>query len=106
MSPKEQERGRNPCLHAPSLIQALVQSLGYDHSKAVLHNDLHPWNIMLDFTARGIPRIGILVWGLAMRAGVEHRPTNITNALEHRIQPWRADELLDAKNPCPWSFAS
>ena len=62
--------------------------------------------MMLDFTAGGVPRIGLIDWGLAMRVGLEHRPTNITNPLEHKIRPWRADELLDAQSPCPWTYGT
>lgn len=40
---------------------------------------LQSWNIMIDFTIAGIPCIGIIDWGLALRAGVEQRPIKITN---------------------------
>lgn len=105
-SEEELQRGHNVCLHAPSLIHAFVQALAYAHGEGIIHNDLHPWNIMIDFTATGVPRVGIIDWGLALRAGVEQRPTNITNQLEHRIRPWRADELLALRHPCPWSYAT
>lgn len=106
VSDEERERGKNLCMYAPSLIHAFVQALAHAHEEYILHNDLHPWNVMLDYTAGGVPRIGIIDWGLAMRAGVEQKATNITNQVEHRIRPWRADELCDAKNPCPWTFAT
>lgn len=106
VSNEERERGHNLCLHAPSLIHAFVQALAHAHGEGVFHNDLHPWNIMLDFTAEGVPRIGLIDWGLAMRAGVEQRVTNITNQVQHRIRPWRADELLAIKHPCPWTYAT
>ena len=93
------------CLYAPFVIHALVQALVHAHGEGILHNDLHPWNIMLDFTTIGVPYIGLIDWGLAMRTGIEHRPTNITNPVEHKIHPWRSVELLDAKYPSPWSYA-
>ena len=36
--------------YAPSIIHALVQTLLFAHSQVVLHNDLHPWNVVLDIT--------------------------------------------------------
>lgn len=106
VSEEQRRYGHNPCLHAPALIHAFVQALVHAHGKGVLDNDLHPWNIMIDFIAAGVPRIGIIDWGLAMRAGIEQRVTNITNQLQHKIRPWRADELLAIKHPCPWTYAT
>ena len=75
----ELQHGVNVCLHAPSLIHAFVQALAYAHGEGIIHNDLHPWNIMVDFSIARVSRVGIIDWGLALREGVEQRPTNITN---------------------------
>ena len=95
---EELQRGENLCLHAPSFIHAFVQSLAYAHKEGIIHNDLHPWNIMVDFTAAGVPRVGNIDWRLALRAGVDQRATNIHNQLQHKLRPWRADELFSIKH--------
>ena len=101
---EELQRGENLCLYAPSFIHAFVQSLAYTHKEDIIHNDLHPWNVMVDFTAASVPRVGIIDWGLALRAGVEQRATNIHNQLQHKLRPWRAYELLQVKHLCPWTY--
>lgn len=50
------------CAHALSLIYALVKALRFAHDEEVIHNDLHPWNMMLDFMKDIIPWIGIIDW--------------------------------------------
>lgn len=89
--------------HIPSVMHAMIQALLYAHNEGVLHCDLHPWNIMTDFTKDGKVRVGIIDWGLALRDGLETRKTNITNKKDHRMRPWRADELLNNESPCPYS---
>ena len=64
--PKEQEHGKNLYMYVPSITQALVQALGHAHKEGMVHNDLHAWNIMLDFTIACIPYIGIIDWNLSM----------------------------------------
>ena len=92
---EQHERAKNLCMHAPTLIHALIQALEFAHSEGVIHNDLHPWNIMLDFTAEGVPRVGIIDWGLALRIEFEKRPTNNTTAQKHKLHPWRAHDLFN-----------
>ena len=92
--------------YAPSIIHALVQTLLFAHSHGVLHNDLHVWNVVIDITKEGIPRVGIIDWGMALRINYEKKPSNVTTKKEHDIRPWRADELCDATNPCPYSTAT
>ena len=101
-TPQDIERAKHFVEHAPSVIHALVQALAFAHKQGVLHNDMHPWNVMLDYTLDGIARVGIIDWGLALCVGFEFRPTNITTAAEHNARPWRAPELLDKESPCPW----
>ena len=92
--------------YAPSIIHALVQSLLFAHDHGVLHNDLHPWNVVIDITKEGIPRVGIIDWGLALRIRFEKRASNVTKRADHNARPWRAEELCDANHPCPYSYST
>ena len=38
------------CEHGPHLIHAMVQSMSFLHENGVVHCDMHPFNMMLDFT--------------------------------------------------------
>ncbi|MCO5566894.1 hypothetical protein L7F22_020577 [Adiantum nelumboides] len=94
------------CSHALLLILALVKALQFADDEGVAHNDLHPWNIIVDFTKDLTPCIGIIDWGLALRVGLELQKTNNTDKNWQKLHPWQADELLDGKDPCPWSKAT
>ncbi len=92
--------------YAPSIIHALVQTFMFAHSQGVLHNDLHAWNVVLDITKDGIPRVGIIDWGLALRMNFEKKASNVTVKKEHDARPWRAPELCDPDHACPWSCST
>lgn len=92
--------------YAPSIIHALVQTLQFAHDHGVLHNDLHPWNVVIDITKEGIPRVGLIDWGLALRVKFEKRPSNVVDRKEHDARPWRAEELCDARSGCPYSYST
>ena len=79
--------------YAPSIIHALVQTLMFAHSQGVLHNDLHAWNVVIDITKDGIPRVGIIDWGMALRMNFEKKASNITAKKDHDARPWRAAKL-------------
>ncbi|KAI5059692.1 hypothetical protein GOP47_0026011 [Adiantum capillus-veneris] len=85
--PDDIRHAKSLSMHVSGVIHALVQALAHAHPTGVLHTDLHPWNVMLDFTEDGILRVGIIDWGLALRMALEKRPTNIVNALEHELRP-------------------
>lgn len=93
-------------VHAPSFMHALVKAMAHAHQKGIIHCDLHPWNIMTDFTKEGVPRVGVIDWGLALRVGIEQRRTNIVNQDEHNLRPWRAPELYNPQSPCPYTKAT
>ena len=59
---------------------------------------------MLDITKDGIPRVGIIDWGLALRKQFENRRSNVVDKIEHDARAWRANELCNLANPCPWSY--
>ncbi|MCO5552204.1 hypothetical protein L7F22_005716 [Adiantum nelumboides] len=84
------------CNNAPSLIHAMVQTMAFAHCKGVLHCDLHPGNVVLDFTQDHQPRIGIIDWGLALRVGYEKRVSQAPHRKDHDFRPWLAPELLGA----------
>ena len=73
--------------HIPLVIHAMIQALLHAHNEGVLHCDLHPWNIMTNFTKDGKVHVGIIDWGLALRDGLERRKTDITNKKEHKMRP-------------------
>ena len=62
-SKEKLNHAKSICAHAPSLIHALVKALRFSHEEGIIHNDLHPWNIILDFTTDLTPRIKIIDWG-------------------------------------------
>ncbi|MCO5547566.1 hypothetical protein L7F22_001017 [Adiantum nelumboides] len=84
------------CNNAPSLIHAMVQTMAFAHCKGVLHCDLHPRNVVLDFTQDHQPRIGMIDWGLALRVGYEKRVSQAPHRKDHDFRPWLALELLGA----------
>ena len=59
-----------------------------------MHNDLHAWNVVLDIMKEGIPRVGIIDWGLALRMQFEKRPSNVTYKIYHDARLWRADDPI------------
>ena len=54
-------------LHMPHIMHALVDGLKAAHMAGIIHTDLHPFNIVLDFIQMQKPRIGIIDWGLMLR---------------------------------------
>ncbi|MCO5548626.1 hypothetical protein L7F22_002086 [Adiantum nelumboides] len=85
------------CNKAPSLIHAMVNTMAFTHYKGVLHCDLHPGNVVLDFTKDNQPHIGIIDWGLALRMGNEIRVSH-PHRKDHDFRPWFALELLGAND--------
>lgn len=59
-SEDELQRVINLFLHTASLFHAFVQALAYSHGEGVIHNDLHPWNIMIEFITSGVSCKGII----------------------------------------------
>ncbi|MCO5590703.1 hypothetical protein L7F22_044678 [Adiantum nelumboides] len=86
------------CNNAPSLIHAMMQTMAFAHYKGVLHCDLHPGNVVLDFTQDHQPRIGIIDWGLAIRVGYEKRVSQAPHRKDHNFWPWLAPELMGAED--------
>ncbi|MCO5546586.1 hypothetical protein L7F22_000015 [Adiantum nelumboides] len=78
----------------PSIIASLVQTMNFAHAQNVVHCDLHPFNIMLDFAKDCKPRIGVIDWGMAMRLGIERRTSLSCGTKSHKLRPWLAPELL------------
>ena len=53
----------------PNIIHALVDGLKTVHAAGIVHCDLHARNIVLDFTKKNVPRVGIIDWGLMLITG-------------------------------------
>ena len=98
ISLEQRNRINGFCEQAPNLIHAMVQAMAFAHEMGVVHCDLHPLNIMLDFTRDCLPRIGIIDWGLALRLGFEKRKSSSFLEKTHVLRPWLAPELLDKEN--------
>lgn len=98
----------------PHIMHAIVEGLNAAHMAGILHTDLHPFNIMLDFTRDTHVRVGIIDWGLLLRVGQQrHSQTFVYDAENHaalvaeRIiegereklkRPWLAPEIFDPRN--------
>ena len=98
LSEEKKSRISSFCKNAPSLIHAIVQSVLFAHSQGVVHCDLHPGNVMLDFTPNNQPRIGVIDWGLALRLNHEKRVSLTPNLKDAQLRPWLAPELLGTTN--------
>ena len=93
------------------IMHAVIDGMAAAHSAGVLHTDLHAFNIVLDFTRDMHVRVGIIDWGLLLRAGKTRasmfyvfEPENHKEVVvERRVQgqkelrdkPWLAPELCD-----------
>ncbi|MCO5554107.1 hypothetical protein L7F22_007633 [Adiantum nelumboides] len=86
------------CNNAPLLIHAMVQAMAFAHCKGVLHCDLHPGNVVLNFTQDHQPHIGMIDWGLALRVGYEKLVSQAPHRKDHDFWPWLAPELMGADN--------
>ena len=47
----------------PAILHALVDGIAATHTAGIVHCNLHPFNIMLDYTRTNQPQIGIIDWG-------------------------------------------
>ncbi|MCO5592527.1 hypothetical protein L7F22_046530 [Adiantum nelumboides] len=74
----------------------MVRTMAFAHSKGVLHCDLHPGNVVLDFTQDHQSRIGIIDWGLALRVGYEKHVSQAPHRKDHDFRPWLPPELMGA----------
>ena len=51
----------------PTILYALVDGVAAAHIASIVHCNLHPFNIMLDYTRKNQPRIGIIDWGMMIQ---------------------------------------
>lgn len=98
-------------LNMPHIMHALVDGLAAAHTAGIIHTDLHPFNIVLDFTRDLKTRVGIIDWGLLLRAPKKRASLNFVfdadknpekvaeaNVYADRERPkrgWLAPELYD-----------
>lgn len=102
---------REVVLNMPNIMHALVDGIAAAHSAGIIHTDLHPFNIMLDFTRDVKARIGIIDWGCMLRlpkkraslnfvAEADKHPDKVAQAqstarVERQKRGWMAPELYD-----------
>ena len=98
-------------MNMPHIMHALVDGMAAAHMAGILHTDLHPFNVVLDFTKDLKARVGIIDWGLLLRAPskqislnfvyeADKNPAKVAEAQaytdrERNKQPWLAPELYD-----------
>ena len=51
----------------PHIMHALVDGMAAAHMEGIVHTDIHPFNIVLDFIKDLKVQIGIIDWGLLLR---------------------------------------
>ena len=56
-------------MNMPHIMHAIVAGMNAAHMAGILHTDLHPFNVMLDFTRDMHVHVGIIDWGLLLRVG-------------------------------------
>lgn len=109
-------------MNMPHIMHAIVAGMNAAHMAGILHTDLHPFNVMLDFTRDMHVRVGIIDWGLLLRVGKKRRSMTfvfdadmnaeavaekvIWGQREQRARPWLAPELLDPLNENAYTRAS
>ena len=60
----------------PAILHALVDGVAVAHTAGIVHCDLHPFNIMLDYTRTNQPQIGIIDWGMLIQMPTKHASLN------------------------------
>ena len=106
----------------PHIMHAIIDGVTEAHTAGMTHNDLHAFNIVLDFTKDNKPRVGIIDWGLLLRAPKKRASLNfIAEAEKHEEQvvaargaaerqrqkrPWLAPELYDPLLADAYTMAS
>lgn len=109
-------------VNMPHIMHAIVDGMNAAHMAGIVHTDLHPFNIMLNFTRDMHVRVGIIDWGLMLRVGKKRKSLtfvfdaakNLTLVAERVIwaerektrKPWLAPELFDPRSDDAWSKAS
>lgn len=71
-------------MNMPHIMHAIIVGMNAAHMPKILHTDLHPFNVMLDFTRDMHVRVGIIDWGLLLRVGKKcHSMMFIFDAKNH-----------------------
>lgn len=98
-------------MNMPHIMHALVDGMAAAHMAGIVHFDLHPFNVVLDFTKDVKARIGIIDWGLMLRSPnkppainfvfeADKNPAKVVEAQayadrELHKRPWLAPELYN-----------
>ena len=62
--------------HMPAILQTLVDGVAGAHTAGIVHCNLHPFNIMLDYTRINQPQIGIIDWGMMIQTPTKQASLN------------------------------
>ena len=98
--------------HMPAILHALVDGIAATHTAGIVHCNLHPFNIMLDYTRTNQPQIGAIDWGMMIRMPTPKRgslnfesnastdPSALVEVqdrarFELQKRPWLAPEIYD-----------
>ena len=83
----------------PAILHAIVDGVAAAHASGIIHCDLHPFNIMLDFTRTEQPRVGIIDWGVMLRTPSKRPAKNfVRNASANPMA------VVDAENAAKTEF--
>lgn len=62
-----------------NVMHAMADGMRTAHGAGIVHCDLHSKNVVLDFTKENKVRVGIIDWGLLLRAGVPRPSITFVN---------------------------